>query len=195
MKTINITLAGVGGQGILLTSDILAKTANSAGLDVKKSEIHGMAQRGGSVISQVRFGDEVHSPIIQDGFSDLLVAFERMEALRWRHLLASAGRILINEMNLIPITVSGGQQSAVEDMQARLDSEYPQAIFLDAMSIAEDLGNQRCMNMVIAGALSNLTPFEEGLWKETMKMRIPAKLLNLNLKAFDCGRAVTANCR
>ena len=192
MKTVNITLVGVGGQGILLTSDILAKTATLAGLDVKKSEIHGMAQRGGSVISQVRFGDEVHSPIVHDSASDLLVSFERMEALRWRHLLVPGGRILINDINLTPITVSSGQQPAVADLQERLDAEYPEAIFLDAMSIAEELGNQRCMNMVIAGALSKLTPFEAELWQETMKNRIPAKLLDINLEAFNRGRAATA---
>ncbi|MDA3924781.1 MAG: indolepyruvate oxidoreductase subunit beta [Kiritimatiellae bacterium] len=192
METVNITLVGVGGQGILLTSDILAKTAALAGLDVKKSEIHGMAQRGGSVISQVRFGDEVHSPIVHDGASDLMVSFERIEALRWRHLLAPGGKILINNIDLAPITVSSGQQPAVTDLQERLDAEYPEAVFCDAMNIAKELGNQRCMNMVIAGALSNLTPFEEDLWKETMKNRIPAKLLELNLKAFDRGRAATA---
>ena len=113
MKTVNVSLVGVGGQGILLTSDILAKTAALAGLDVKKSEVHGMAQRGGSVISQVRFGDKVYSPIISDGTSDLLVSFERLEALRWRHLLAPTGKVLINDMNMTPVTVSSGQQAAV----------------------------------------------------------------------------------
>ncbi len=192
MKTVNVTLVGVGGQGILLTSDILAKTATLAGWDVKKSEIHGMAQRGGSVISQVRFGDVVHSPIVPDGASDLMVAFERMEALRWRHLLAPAGRILINNIDLVPITVSSGQQPAVEDLQERLDAEYPEAIFFDAMSIATELGNQRCMNMVVAGALSNLTPFGYDLWQATLQSRIPAKLLALNQEAFELGRAATA---
>lgn len=192
MKTMNITLVGVGGQGTLLTSDILAKTAALAGLDVKKSEIHGMAQRGGSVISQVRFGDEVHSPIIHEGASDLLVSFERMEALRWRHLLAPTGRCLINDIDLIPITVSSGQQPAVTDLQERLEAEFPDAVFLDAISIAIEVGNQRCMNMVIAGAISNLTPFSAELWQDTMKNRIPAKLLDLNLEAFSRGRAVTA---
>ncbi|MFA7173343.1 MAG: indolepyruvate oxidoreductase subunit beta [Kiritimatiellia bacterium] len=191
MKTMNITLVGVGGQGTLLTSDILAKTAALAGLDVKKSEIHGMAQRGGSVISQVRFGDEVHSPIVHDGASDLLVSFERMEALRWRHLLAPAGRCLINNIDLIPITVSSGQQPAVTDLQERLEAEFPDAIFLDAISIATEIGNQRCMNMVLAGAISNLTPFSTELWQETMKNRIPAKMLELNLEAFRRGRALT----
>jgi len=193
MKTFNISLVGVGGQGTLLTSDILAKTAAFAGLDVKKSEIHGMAQRGGSVISQVRFGSKVNSPIIHDGASDLLVSFERLEALRWRHLLAPNGKVLINNMNLTSITVSSGQQPDVPDLQERLELEFPNAVFLDALPIAVKLGNPRCMNMVIAGAISNLTPFTEEQWLETMKQRIPARLLDLNLQAFTRGRAVVFN--
>ncbi len=193
MRTVNISLVGVGGQGTLLTSDLLAKTAASAGMDVKKSEIHGMAQRGGSVISQVRFGEKVHSPIVPEGSTDLLVAFERMEALRWRSLLAPEGRALINDLNLTPITVSSGQQPAVEDMSERLEREFPDAVLLDALSIARELGNQRCMNMVIAGALSNLTPFKEEQWIETMRKRIPARMLNVNLEAFARGRAVAFN--
>ena len=192
MKTVNVSLVGVGGQGILLTSDVLAKTATLAGLDVKKSEIHGMAQRGGSVISQVRFGDKVNSPIVHDATSDLLVAFERMEALRWRHLLAPEGKALINDMNLTPITVSSGQQPELPDMQERLEREYPDAVFFDALSIARELGNQRCLNMVIAGVLSTMTPFEESLWLETMRNRIPVKFLDLNMEAFQRGRAVSA---
>ncbi len=192
MKTVNISLVGVGGQGILLTSDLLAKTAALAGMDVKKSEIHGMAQRGGSVISQVRYGDAVHSPIVHEAASDLLVSFERMEALRWRHLLAPGGRVLINAMDMTPITVSSGQQPGVADLQERLEREYPDAVYFDAMTIAGEIGNQRCMNMVIAGALSNMTPFGEELWLETMRSRIPAKLLELNMTAFKRGRAATA---
>jgi indolepyruvate ferredoxin oxidoreductase beta subunit len=185
----NVSLVGVGGQGILLTSDILAKAATLAGLDVKKSEIHGMAQRGGSVISQVRFGDKVYSPIIQDGASDLLVSFERLEALRWRHLLAPDGKVLINDMNMTPVTVSSGQQPAVEDLDARLKAEYPGARYLDAMALAQALGNIRAMNMVIAGALSTLTPFGADVWEQAMRERIPAKLLEMNVKAFEAGRA------
>jgi len=189
MKTTNVSLVGVGGQGILLTSDILAKTATLAGLDVKKSEIHGMAQRGGSVISQVRFGAKVFSPIIADGTSDLLISFERLEALRWRHLLTAGGKVLINNMNLTPITVSSGQQPAIEDLDARLKAEYPSAIYIDALGIAKSLGNTRAMNMVIAGALSTLTPFEVAVWEQAMRERIPAKLLDMNVQAFEAGRA------
>lgn len=188
MKTVNISLVGVGGQGILLTSDILAKTAALAGFDVKKSEIHGMAQRGGSVISQVRFGEKVYSPIIPDGASDLLVSFDRLEALRWRHLLADDGKVIINDAYLVPVTVSSGQQPAVTDLDARLAAEYPQAKILDAMAMAAALGNTRAMNMVVAGAISAVMPFEVATWKQAMQERIPAKLLEMNLKAFDAGR-------
>ncbi len=189
MKTMNVSLVGVGGQGILLTSDILAKTAALAGLDVKKSEIHGMAQRGGSVISQVRFGEKVYSPIIRDGASDLLVSFERLEALRWRHLLAPNGRVLINDINMTPITVSSGQQPAVADLDARLKDEYPGALYIDAMLLAKSVGNTRAMNMVVAGALSKLTPFSVEVWEQAMRERIPVKLIDMNIKAFETGRA------
>ena len=188
MKTMNVSLVGVGGQGILLTSDILAKTAALAGLDVKKSEIHGMAQRGGSVISQVRFGEKVYSPIITDGTSDLLVSFERLESLRWRHLLAPHGKVLINDMNMTPMTVSSGQQPAVTDLDARLKAEYPGALYIDAMSLAKTVGNTRAMNMVVAGALSTLTPFGADVWEQAMRERIPAKLLDINIQAFAAGR-------
>ncbi len=191
MQTMNVSLVGVGGQGILLTSDILAKTAALSGLDVKKSEIHGMAQRGGSVISQVRFGDKVYSPIITDGASDLLVSFERLEALRWRHLLAPEGQVLINDIDLAPVTVSSGQQAAVADLGARLTSAYPAATYIDALSIATRLGNARAMNMVVAGALSTLTPFEASVWEQAMRERIPAKLVEMNILAFEAGRAAT----
>ena len=188
MKTMNVSLVGVGGQGILLTSDVLAKTATLAGCDVKKSEIHGMAQRGGSVISQVRFGDKVYSPIIPDGWSDLLVSFDRLETLRWRHLLAAGGKVLMSAVSVTPITVSSGQQPDVEDLEGRLKTEYPDLIQIDAMRLAGEVGNSRTMNMVIAGPLSTLTPFSVELWREAMRQRIPAKLLEINLKAFDLGR-------
>ena len=189
MKTVNISLVGVGGQGILLTSDILAKTAALDGFDVKKSEVHGMAQRGGSVISQVRFGSKVFSPIIPDGTSDLLVAFERMETLRWRHLLAPEGKVLVNDINLVPVTVSSGQQPAATDLDERLKAEYPNALYINAQVIAESLGNLRAMNMVVAGAISRLTPFSAEVWHQAMRERIPAKLLDMNLRAFDAGRS------
>jgi indolepyruvate ferredoxin oxidoreductase beta subunit len=193
MKTVNVSLVGVGGQGILLTADLLAKTAAIAGFDVKKSEIHGMAQRGGSVISEVRFGSEVASPIIQEGTSDILVSFDKLEALRWAHLVAAGGKVLVNDMYLVPVTVSSGQQPEVEDIGGKLKKAFSGAIFLDAMAIAEkEVGNARTMNMVMAGALSALTPFKEKDWLKALGEILSgpkAKLLEVNEKAFRLGRA------
>lgn len=192
MKTINVSLVGVGGQGILLTADLLAKTAALSGMDVKKSEIHGMAQRGGSVISSVRFGTEVHSPIIPEGQSDILVVFDRLEALRWAHLLAKGGRVLLNNIDLVPVTVSSGLQQPVTDFETRLAKTFPDALCIDALSIAEkDIGNARTMNMVIAGALSVLSPFKKTLWLQAMRESFTGrkvKLLGLNEQAFELGR-------
>ena len=192
MKTVNVSLVGVGGQGIILTADILAKTAALAGLKVKKSEIHGMAQRGGSVSSQVRFGDSVASPIIQDGTSDILVSFDKLEAVRNSHLLANGGVAIVNDMYLVPVTVSSGQQADVTDLDSRVKA-IPGLKLVDAMKIAtEEVGNPRTMNMVIAGALSAFTPFAEDLWLKAMSEMLTgpkAKLLEVNKKAFALGRA------
>ena len=193
MKTINVSLVGVGGQGILLTADLLAKTAALSGMDVKKSEIHGMAQRGGSVISSVRFGTEVHSPIIPEGQSDILVAFDRLEALRWAHFLAKDGKVLLNNVDLVPVTVSSGLQQPVTDFETRLAKAFPDALVVDALAIAEqEIGNARTMNMVIAGALSMLSPFKKSAWLKAMAESFTgrkAKLLEINEKAFELGRA------
>ena len=196
MKTVNVSLVGVGGQGIILTADILAKTAAIAGLDVKKSEIHGMAQRGGSVSSQVRFGESVSSPVIQHGTTDILVCFDKLEALRSAPLLAEGGKALVNDMYLVPVTVSSGQQSDVADLDGRVKEAIPSLKLIDAMKIAtEEVGNARTMNMVLAGALSVLCPFEERQWIQAMEEMLSgpkAKLLEINKKAFALGRAAVA---
>lgn len=193
MKTVNVSLVGVGGQGIILTADILAKTAAIAGMDVKKSEIHGMAQRGGSVSSQVRFGECVASPIIQQGTTDILVSFDKLEALRSASLLAEGGRAIVNDMYLVPVTVSSGQQADVENLDERVKGAIANLKLLDAMKIAtEEVGNPRTMNMVIAGALSVYCPFEEAQWFQVMEELLSgpkAKLLEINKKAFSLGRA------
>ena len=187
--TTSVSLVGVGGQGILLTSEVLARAAAIAGLDVTKSEVHGMAQRGGSVISQVRFGPRVYSPIIVDGGTDILVAFERLEALRWCHLLAPTGRVLINLHDVVPVSVSSGQQPALEDLDGLIGRLYPDAVMVAATRLAAELGQVRAANMVLAGALSRWTPFAVEAWQEAMRARLPAKLLALNERAFAAGRA------
>ena len=195
MNTFNVSLVGVGGQGIILTADLLAKAAALAGLDVKKSEIHGMAQRGGSVSSQVRFGDGVASPIIQEGKTDILVSFDKLEAVRSAHLLAPGGVAVVNDMYLVPVTVSSGQQPDVADLDAKVRAAIPNLKVVDAMKIAtEGAGNARTMNMVIAGALSTLCPFPEDVWLKAMAELLSgpkAKLLPVNEKAFALGRAAT----
>ena len=196
MKTVNVSLVGVGGQGIILTADILAKTAAIAGMDVKKSEIHGMAQRGGSVSSQVRFGDSVASPIIQEGKTDILVSFDKLEAVRNAHLLAEDGTAIVNDMYLVPVTVSSGQQPDVADLDGKVRSSIRNLKLVDAMKIAEEgAGNARTMNMVLAGALSTLCPFTVEQWREAMAEMLSgpkAKLLAVNEKAFMLGRAAVA---
>ena len=187
-RLFNVSLVGVGGQGILLTSDVLALAAMHAGLDVKKSEIHGMSQRGGSVISQVRFGARVHSPIIPDGQSDVLVSFERTEALRFAHLAKPGAKILVNDMDRIPVTVSSGLQAPVQDADKRL-AAYPGLTLIDANPLAIQAGNLRAANVVLMGALSAFVPFDEEHWQAALRERIPAKLLEVNLRAFALGRA------
>ena len=192
MKTINVSLVGVGGQGILLTANMLAKAASLAGLDVKKSEIHGMAQRGGSVVSQVRIGSQVHSPIIPEGATDVLVAFDKLEALRWAHVLAPDGKAVINNVYLTPVTVSSGQQQDVQDLDGELAKALKDAKYVDAAALSREAGNERTMNMVIAGALSALFPLKEEFWTAAMDQTFvgpKAKLLDLNKKAFALGRA------
>ena len=194
MDTFNVSLVGVGGQGILLTANLLGRVAALAGLDVKTSEIHGMAQRGGSVASSVRFGENVHSPIIPAGESDLLVAFDRLEALRSAPQLKRGGRALVNDAYLTPVTVSSGQQAELSDLAGALSRALPGAVFVDAAALAREAGNDRTANMVIAGALSMLTPFDEALWRKAMAETFTgpkAKLLEVNEKAFALGRAAT----
>ncbi|MGN0833875.1 MAG: indolepyruvate oxidoreductase subunit beta [Kiritimatiellia bacterium] len=193
MKTVNVALVGVGGQGIILTADILAKTAAIAGFDVKKSEIHGMSQRGGSVTSQVRFGESVASPIIQEGTADVLVAFDKVEALRNAGILAKGGVAFVNDLYLVPVTVSSGQQPPVEDLDGKVRNAFKQLVLVDAMKIAtEEVGNARTMNMVIAGALSAFCPFKDEQWMQAMTEMLTgpkARLLEVNRKAFQLGRA------
>ena len=193
MKTVNVSLVGVGGQGIILTADLLAKTAAIAGYDVKKSEIHGMAQRGGSVTSQVRFGKAVASPIIQEGTADILVSFDKLEAIRNVGILAKTGTALVNDLYLVPVTVSSGQQKPVADLDGKVKKAFKKLVLVDAMKVAtEEVGNGRTMNMVIAGALSTLCPFEESLWLKALEALLSgpkAKLLEVNKKAFQLGRA------
>lgn len=186
--TTNILLCGVGGQGTLLASNVLAETAMEAGFDVKKSEVHGMAQRGGSVVSHVRFGKKVHSPLIRKGECEILLAFEQLEALRWSEYLRPNGRILMNRQRIMPMTVSAGSDTYPEDVGERLEKLPAQVTAVDALGEAEKLGNAKCVNVVLLGLLAKSMPeLEKNLWLSVLQRRLPAKLVELNLKAFEAG--------
>jgi indolepyruvate ferredoxin oxidoreductase beta subunit len=185
-------LAGVGGQGTLLASNILAEVGLRAGYDVKKSEVHGMAQRGGSVSSHVRWGREVHSPLIGAGQADTLVAFERIEALRYLEYLRPEGKVLVSDHAIVPVTVTTGSaiyptQQEILDTLHQVTSDVT---FVPGVSIAEELGNARAHNIVILGALSSRLEIEAAIWQEVIAERVPPRHRELNLRAFLRGREV-----
>ncbi len=192
MKTINILLAGVGGQGVLLASQILTKVAMAADLDVKQSEVHGMSQRGGSVTSHVRFGDKIYSPTIDDGAADFVLGFERLEALRNAHCVAPGGKIFYNSMRINPSTVASGVSSYPEGIESTIKGYAEDVFVIDGLGLAKQAGSVRAANTVMVGAISSFLPFPDPLWEEQLRKILPAKLVELNLKAFKLGRQAVA---
>jgi indolepyruvate ferredoxin oxidoreductase beta subunit len=184
----NVLLAGVGGQGVLLGSEVLAEVAALAGNDVKKSEVHGMAQRGGSVVSHLRYGPEVFSPLIPRGAADYLVSFERLETLRYLDYLNAGSVVLVNNQQIIPLPVGVGKAVYPEDIEGRLRATGVRASFVEGHAIALAAGNAKAVNAVILGALASIMPFATALWEEALRHQIPARLLDLNLRAFSLGR-------
>jgi len=184
--TTTVMLCGVGGQGTILAADVLAKTAAADGLEVKLSEVHGMAQRGGSVDTVVRFGDEVFAPITDPGGADHLVAFELTEAARRLHFLKPEGRLLVNSRVIEPLPVLIGAVPAAEGLELLLDDEG--AIFIDAEALACEAGSPKSANIVLMGALSTGLGFPVELWRDVIAARVPPKTLDANLRAFELGR-------
>lgn len=189
--TTNILLCGVGGQGTLLASNLIAECAMAAGFDVKKSEIHGMAQRGGSVVSHVRFGENIASPIIRKGEADIVLSFEQLEAIRWAEYLKPDGIVITNSQKILPMSVSAGNEKYPENIPDILSQSSIQTVCVDAIGTASKLGNQKCLNVVLLGVLAKkLTMIDQNLWSEMIKKKVPAKLQELNLKAFEAGLAL-----
>ena len=184
----SVLLAGVGGQGVLLASEILAEAAAIAGFDVKKSEVHGMAQRGGSVVSHLRFGPVVHSPLIPRGGADYLVSFERLETLRYLDSLHAGAVVLVNDVEILPLPVSVGKATYPADIEERLRGAGVRAHLVDGRGIATAAGNPKALNAAVLGALSALMGFESAVWEGALRRQIPARLLDLNLRAFALGR-------
>ncbi len=186
MAVTTVMLCGVGGQGTILAADVLAKTAAADGLDVKLSEVHGMAQRGGSVDTVVRFGDEVFAPITGPGGADHLVAFEMTEAARRLPYLKPDGRLLVNTRVIDPLPVLIGAVPPAADLESRLDREG--AVFIDADVVACEAGSPKSANIVLMGALSVGLPFSLDTWQDVITSRVPPKTLEENLRAFELGR-------
>ncbi len=185
----NILLSGVGGQGIILASDIMAEVFLEAGFDVKKSEIHGMAQRGGSVTSHVRFGRKVYSPIIKQGDADILFSFEQLESLRWLNYVKPDGVILLNNHKINPPAVNLGQMEYPKDIPGIIRKWFDRFHLVDGTKLALEAGDIRAANVVLLGTLSKLFDMEESLWIETVLGHLPAKVHEINRKAFAMGRA------
>lgn len=190
-EKLNFVLVGVGGQGTILASDVLAELGLRLGYDVKKAEVHGMSQRGGSVTSHLRWGPRVFSPIIPPGEADILVAFEKLEAARFIQLLKPDGLALVNDYAIEPLSVqtSGVPYPEDDDLRVRLSSVTEKSYWVKGFEIGETLGNPRSANVVLLGALSALLQFDVSAWNTVLEMRVPAKHLDLNLRAFAAGRS------
>jgi len=185
-KVKNILIVGVGGQGAILVSKILSSGLIEAGYDVKMSEVHGMAQRGGSVITQVRYGKEVFSPIIAKGQADVLVSFETMEALRWLEFLRSDGRVIVNDYQIPSAPILMGKAEYPEDVLAILKDKVNTTV-VKAAQIAQKLGNTKAMNMVLFGALVKTTGLTDISWKKIVAGNVKDKFVELNIKALSAG--------
>ena len=190
LSVVNLILSGVGGQGVLVASDILVLVAMKAGLDVKKSEVHGMAQRGGSVVSEIRFGGKIFSPLIEMGTADIIMAFERLEAVRYLDFLKTGGVIIINNQQITPLTVFLSDIPYPKDINLICKRKTDQIVNVEGIKIAEELGNPRMLNTVMLGSLSNYLPFEKNYWIEAIEQRVPPKTFEQNQKAFEAGAKV-----
>ena len=189
MNTKNIMIVGVGGQGTLLTSRILGGITTMAGYDVKLSEVHGMAQRGGSVVTFVRYGESVAEPIVEEGQADVLIAFERLEALRYAHFLKKDGVIIVNDQRIDPITVVTGAATYPEGILDELNSKYT-VVSVDAMAEAKKLGNAKVFNTIIIGIAAKRMDFKKEQWIEVIEKTVPAKTVDINKAAFEAGYAL-----
>ncbi len=184
--TKNIMIVGVGGQGTLLTSRILGGLMSDAGYDVKISEVHGMAQRGGSVVTYVRYGKNVHEPIVEEGQADVLIAFERLEAARYAHFLKKDGVLILNDERIDPMPVVTGAAKYPENIKEDLSKEHT-VYSVDAMAEAKKLGNQKVFNLVVLGMAAKHMDFTKEQWMKVIESRVPPKTIDINKKAFEAG--------
>ncbi|MDR0838111.1 MAG: indolepyruvate oxidoreductase subunit beta [Oscillospiraceae bacterium] len=188
MKTQNIMIVGVGGQGTLLASRVLGNLLMNGGFDVKVSEVHGMSQRGGSVVTYVRFGDKVYSPLIDEGGADIIVSFELLEAARWLKFLAPGGKIITNTQRIDPMPVITGAAQYPAELAAKIASSGVEIDAFDALAFASVAGSSKAVNIVLMGRLSRYFDFPDAAWDKALTEVVPPKFIELNKKAFELGK-------
>ena len=188
--TTSVVLAGVGGQGILLASEIVAQAAVAAGFDVKTNEVHGMAQRGGSVIAQIRYGKEVFSPTVPKGTAKVLGSLERIESLRYVDYLAKEGVAVVSDQKIVPVTASTGGTPYPDVDEQMLSQFFPRLLYLRAVELATALGNVKTANIVVLGAVSTYLDLPESVWEAAIKRSVKEKYIAINIEAFQKGRSV-----
>ena len=189
METKNIMIVGVGGQGTLLASKLLGRLLLGKGYDVKVSEVHGMSQRGGSVVTYVRWGEKVFSPIIDRGQADCILSFELLEAARYTEYLKPEGRIIVNSQQINPMPVIAGMAEYPENLEQTMKAAGINVDALDALSLAQEAGSSKAVNLVLMGRLSRHFDFTQEEWMEAIEQSVPPKFLELNKKAFELGRS------
>lgn len=186
----SVILVGVGGQGILLASEVMATAAALAGFEVKTNEVHGMAQRGGSVIAQIRYGQQVFSPLVAEGTARVVGALEQVEGLRYYPYLADGGFAVVSQQAIVPVTVSAGQSTYPQDLEPRLREVYPRLAWVDVQQAADDIGNPKVANMVILGAMSTELDLPPQAWEEAIAQCVKPEFVDSNLMAFVVGRSL-----
>lgn len=186
-KTTNVLIVGVGGQGTLFAGKVIGEVAEKSGMDVKQSEVHGMAQRGGSVVTYIRIGEKVVSPLIEKGEADVIVAFEQLEALRWIEFLKPGGTVIVNEQRISPMPVIIGAAKYPDNIWERLQNAGLKPIRLNAVDIARKSGNVKAINIVLLGVLAKHLPLERSLWESAVTEKSPHGSAPINLAAFAAG--------
>ena len=189
MKTKNIMIVGVGGQGTLLASKLLGRLLLTKGYDVKVSEVHGMSQRGGSVVTYVRYGEKVYSPVVDKGEADFIISFEMLEAARWVEYLKKGGTIVTNTQEINPMPVIIGAAEYPQNLADKIADKGINIEAFDALSLAEEAGTSKAVNLVLLGRISKYFDFTDEEWMQAIEESVPAKFLELNKKAFAMGKA------
>ncbi len=189
-KVTNILIVGVGGQGTLLASKLLGKAFVGQGYDVKVSEVHGMSQRGGSVVTYVRYGDKVHSSVIEKGEADIVLSFEQLEAARWLPYLKPDGILITSSQRIDPMPVIMGMADYPDGILPAIADKGVQVVSLDALALAEQAGSAKCTNLVLMGVAAKFLGLDKGAWSDIIRSTVPPKTIDMNLKAFELGYAL-----